>query len=310
MYGWDSYFESLGLILDDRVTLAQGMVDNFVYQIEHYGKILNANRSYYLTRSQPPFLTDMIKVVYNRLLKSVEKAAQKTKIDAKGSVGQSQEPNEEAGGTLSEFSSSSESEDTHSNSSSSPSSSASPDELYMPTKQTTRNQPNPTKTDALEYHHHHHNTNNIPKQTSTDLQIWLAQSLRAAIKELFSIWLNTPRLDPTTRLTTYHPDGSGIPTETEPGHFDHFLEPFAKKLGTSIEEFIQNYNNGMYDGMEEVKEVDDYFLHDRAVRESGHDTTYRFEGCCADLATIDLNSLVYKYEKDLEGFLTDQFKGR
>jgi len=35
------------------------MVDNFVYEICHYHKILNANRSYYLTRSQPPFLTDM-----------------------------------------------------------------------------------------------------------------------------------------------------------------------------------------------------------------------------------------------------------
>ncbi len=58
-YGWDSYFESIGLIIDGRVDLAKAMVDNFIYEINHYGKILNANRSYYLTRSQPPFLTTM-----------------------------------------------------------------------------------------------------------------------------------------------------------------------------------------------------------------------------------------------------------
>ena len=57
MYGWDSYFEALGLLMDGRVDLAKAMVDNFVYQITHYRKILNANRTYYLTRSQPPFLT-------------------------------------------------------------------------------------------------------------------------------------------------------------------------------------------------------------------------------------------------------------
>jgi alpha,alpha-trehalase len=42
------------------------MADNFLYQIEHYGKILNANRTYYLTRSQPPFLTRMLLGVYRR----------------------------------------------------------------------------------------------------------------------------------------------------------------------------------------------------------------------------------------------------
>ena len=37
--------------------LAKGMVENFFFEIEHYGGVLNANRTYYLTRSQPPFLT-------------------------------------------------------------------------------------------------------------------------------------------------------------------------------------------------------------------------------------------------------------
>jgi len=64
MYGWDSYFIVLGLEADHREALAKGMVDNFLFEIEHYGAVLNANRSYYLTRSQPPFLTSMIRAVY------------------------------------------------------------------------------------------------------------------------------------------------------------------------------------------------------------------------------------------------------
>lgn len=64
MYGWDSYFIVLGLEADHREALAKGMVDNFFFEIEHYGAVLNANRTYYLTRSQPPFLTSMIRAVY------------------------------------------------------------------------------------------------------------------------------------------------------------------------------------------------------------------------------------------------------
>jgi alpha,alpha-trehalase len=65
MYGWDSYFIIRGLVRDKRIELAQGMVENFFFEIEHYGAILNANRTYYLTRSQPPFLTSMILDVYD-----------------------------------------------------------------------------------------------------------------------------------------------------------------------------------------------------------------------------------------------------
>ena len=65
MYGWDSYFIIRGLVRDGRVELAKGMVENFFFEIEHYGGILNANRTYYLTRSQPPFLTSMILSVYD-----------------------------------------------------------------------------------------------------------------------------------------------------------------------------------------------------------------------------------------------------
>lgn len=81
MYGWDSYFSALGLLqsiedtnrcrLDD-LYMAKSMADNFAYEIQHYGKILNANRSYYLLRTQPPFFTDMTWKIYQELLKFVE----------------------------------------------------------------------------------------------------------------------------------------------------------------------------------------------------------------------------------------------
>jgi alpha,alpha-trehalase len=65
MYGWDSYFIIRGLVRDGRIDMARGMVENFFFEIEHYGNVLNANRSYYLSRSQPPFLTSMILSVYD-----------------------------------------------------------------------------------------------------------------------------------------------------------------------------------------------------------------------------------------------------
>jgi alpha,alpha-trehalase len=65
MFGWDSYFIILGLLRDGRVDLARGMVENFFYEIENYGAVLNANRTYFLTRSQPPFLSSMIRAVYD-----------------------------------------------------------------------------------------------------------------------------------------------------------------------------------------------------------------------------------------------------
>jgi alpha,alpha-trehalase len=64
MYGWDSFFILLGLESDHHEALAKGIVDNFLFEVEHYGGVLNANRTYYLTRSQPPFLTSMIRAVY------------------------------------------------------------------------------------------------------------------------------------------------------------------------------------------------------------------------------------------------------
>ncbi|KAF3357922.1 hypothetical protein VdG1_05587 [Verticillium dahliae VDG1] len=199
LYGWDSYMTSLGLLVNDRVQLAKSIVLNFCFCIEHYGKILNATRSYYLCRSQPPFLTDMALRVYEKI---------KHEADAKD---------------------------------------------------------------------------------------FLRTSLLAAMKEYHSVWVAEPRLDPVTGLSRYRPEGKGVPPETEADHFVHVLEPYAAKHGMTWQEFVKAYN------AEDVKEpeLDEYFMHDRAVRESGHDTSYRLEKVCANLATIDLNSLLFKYETDI-----------
>ena len=67
MYGWDSYFIVLGLVHENdaaNVARARDMVDDFLYEVRHYGGVLNANRTYYLTRSQPPLLSEMVLAVY------------------------------------------------------------------------------------------------------------------------------------------------------------------------------------------------------------------------------------------------------
>lgn len=79
MYGWDSYFIALGLLEDGKTELAEAILEHFLYQIEHYGAILNANRTYYLTRSQPPFLTSLARAldVSGKLLERVVRAARR-----------------------------------------------------------------------------------------------------------------------------------------------------------------------------------------------------------------------------------------
>lgn len=66
MYGWDSYFITVGLLRDLEVERARDMTDNHLYQVRNYGMVLNANRTYFLSRSQPPFLSRMVLDVYER----------------------------------------------------------------------------------------------------------------------------------------------------------------------------------------------------------------------------------------------------
>lgn len=207
MYGWDSYFIVLGLLEDGLVDLPKDMVDNFVYQIRHYGKILNANRSYYLTRSQPPFLTDMALSVYRA----------------------------------------------------------------MPATEATK--------------------------------AWLAGVMRTAIHEYHTVWTSGARLT-DNGLSRYYGDGLGIPPETEPGHFDVILRPYAERTELAFDTYVAWYQTGAL----EEPDLDAFFVHDRAVRESGHDTSYRLTEA-ASLNTVDLNALLYKYEMDIARTIESIFEG-
>ena len=206
MYGWDSYFIGLGLIIDDKFDLAQAMIDNLEYQIIHYGKILNANRSYYLSRSQPPFFTSFIKEFY---------------------------------------------------------------ETY---------------------------SERLPLS-------WLQQKLTTAISEYFNVWMTDNIRLTATQLNRYFGEGTGIPNETEPEHFDAIFKTFAKKHHLPLSEFKEKYQQ------KEIvdKALDMYFIHDRSMRESGHDTTTRLDNCSAHLNTVDLNSLLFKCESDIAYLITTYF---
>jgi alpha,alpha-trehalase len=203
MYGWDSYFESVGLIIDGKVALAKAMADNFQYEVEHYGKILNANRSYYLTRTQPPFYTSLIREVFE--------------------VTQDRE--------------------------------------------------------------------------------WLKSHLKTAIKEYETVWMVEGKRLTKNGLNRFLADGLGMPPECEEGHFDAIIKPVAKALNISIKSYIEGYQNG------EIKntELAVYFLNDRSVRESGHDTSYRIDGNCSELNLVDLNAFLYKYETDFKEIIASEF---
>ena len=60
IYYWDSYFTMLGLKESGEIQIMENMLNNFSYLINTYGHIPNGNRSYYLSRSQPPFFSMMV----------------------------------------------------------------------------------------------------------------------------------------------------------------------------------------------------------------------------------------------------------
>ena len=60
VYYWDSYFTMLGLIESGRPDLVRSMLDNFAYLVRTIGHVPNGNRTYYLSRSQPPFFAAMV----------------------------------------------------------------------------------------------------------------------------------------------------------------------------------------------------------------------------------------------------------
>ena len=207
MYGWDSYFIALGLMAHDQYDLAKGMLENTAYQIKYYGKMLNANRSYYLTRSQPPFYTPYLSAFYRHYAERLSEA-------------------------------------------------------------------------------------------------WLREHLGIAIDEYQNVWMNPQtHLFADIGLNRYFDEGCGRPKETEPGHFNFILKQYAEQHGVSVEELERAYDAG------EIRDsgLDRYFVHDRAMRESGHDTTTRLDDVCADTACVDLNAILYRVETDIAGLMADYF---
>jgi alpha,alpha-trehalase len=84
VYYWDSYFTMLGLQKDGRADLINNMIDNFAFLIDTIGFIPNGNRTYFLSRSQPPFFAGMVKIlaeekgeeIYAKYLPQLEKEYQ------------------------------------------------------------------------------------------------------------------------------------------------------------------------------------------------------------------------------------------
>ena len=60
IYYWDSYFTMLGLIESGRRELVESMVEDFAHLLDSYGHVPNGTRTYYLSRSQPPFFFAMV----------------------------------------------------------------------------------------------------------------------------------------------------------------------------------------------------------------------------------------------------------
>lgn len=63
IYYWDSYFTMLGLQVSRRIDLIESMVNNFSHLITTIGHVPNGNRSYYISRSQPPFFALMLDIL-------------------------------------------------------------------------------------------------------------------------------------------------------------------------------------------------------------------------------------------------------
>ncbi len=237
MYGWDSYFILLGLEADHREALGKGMVDNFLFEIEHYGGVLNANRTYYLTRSQPPFLTSMIRAVYENPASFAQTAA--------------------------------------------------------------------GRAEARE---------------------WLGQAYRLAAKD-YSTWTRPEHKAGTTGLARFFDFGTGpVPEMADDATYyvdvirwlvqhprqggDGFLVKGAEQPdGPEAARLKQTSCDvratvlcmrAWFGGYRLTR---DFYLGDRAMRESGFDPSFRFgpfDGATEHYAPVCLNSLLYRYERDME----------
>jgi alpha,alpha-trehalase len=242
MYGWDSFFIMLGLEADHHEAMAKGMVDNFLFEIEHYGAVLNANRTYYLTRSQPPFLTSMIRAVYE----------------------------------------------------------------------------NPTSFPAT-------------PEGRTEAKAWLQRAYTLAEKD-YSTWTRPEHAAGSTGLARYFDYGTGpVPEMADDSTYysDVIRYLVSHPLAASPHNGGESYlvkGSGQPDDAEaerlariscDVKASvicmrawaegyrlsKDFYIGDRAMRESGFDPSFRFgpfDGSTHQYAPVCLNSLLYRYERDLQ----------
>ena len=234
MYGWDSYFILLGLEHDGRRDLARGMVENFFFEIQNYGAILNANRTYYFTRSQPPFLSSMIREVYEH----------------------------PAAGT-------------------------------QPDKQ------------------------------------WLARAYGYAQRD-YALWTSPQHQAGATGLARYHDLGEGpVPEMADDSsyypdvirwllahpsdHPEYLVTGAANPTPAEAKTLAKTSCDVAASRVCALAVVDghrlsaDFYLGDRAMRESGFDPGFRFgpfSGSTENFAPICLNSLLYKYEQDMAHFAT------
>lgn len=242
MYGWDSYFILLGIlntpagkpgdpVRNGHADLARGIVENFFFEIEHYGGLLNANRTYYFSRSQPPFLSSMIRAVYE------------------AEVAAGQRPQAHA---------------------------------------------------------------------------WLGRAYRYAVRD-HALWLRPEHQAGDTGLSRYFDYGEGpVPEEgDDPTYYQNVIHWLLDHPDV--------HTDFLVDGPEEPTEADnakiaeiscdpatsgvcahahvgnhwltkDFYKGDRAMRESGFDPSFRygpFSGATHHFAPVCLNSLLYKYERDL-----------
>jgi alpha,alpha-trehalase len=232
MYGWDSYFILLGLEHDGRMNLARGMVENFFFEIENYGAILNANRTYFFTRSQPPFLTSMIREVYEHPAAGVQ-----------------------------------------------------PDKA------------------------------------------WLAKAYGYAQRD-YALWVSPPHKAGDTGLARYNDLGEGPVPEmaddsnyypdvirwllAHPGVRPEYLVSgsdhpnAAEARGLALESCDVNISKVCAAAVVDGHRLSAaYYKGDRAMRESGFDTSFRFgpfSGSTSNYAPVCLNSLLYQYERDMADF--------
>jgi alpha,alpha-trehalase len=222
MYGWDSYFILLGLVHDGQTELARGMVENFLFEIEHYGAILNANRTYFFTRSQPPFLAEMIREVYEH-----------------------------------------------------PAAGAKPDTAWL--------------AHAYEF-------------AKQDYALWTAPEHRAGATGLARYHdLGSGPVPEMADDSSYYPDVLRWLLAHPDDHPEYVVTDPAKSCDATASKVCAQAV------VEGHRLSAAYYSSDRAMRESGFDTSFRFgpfSGSTNDFAPVCLNSLLFRYEKDMAHFAT------